>query len=83
MYIYILSEKPVSCVSGSWTLGKNSKVELIGFLGNTEYSTQVIPYFIGMVILENILRYKKGLKTARFNDGIMSMSHGIIMKAYE
>ena len=44
---------------------------------------QAIPYFFGMMVLEWIIRYSKGMKPIRMNDGIMSISHGLIMIASE
>jgi len=43
------------------------------------YITQAIPYFMVMLFLEIIIRHLKGMKAFRLNDGLMSISHGIMM----
>ena len=52
-------------------------------LSITSCFEQAIPYFFGMMVLEWIIRYSKGMKPIRMTDGIMSISHGLIMIASE
>lgn len=46
------------------------------------YIQQAMPYFFGMMLLEWIVLILKG-KTPRLNDGLMSISHGLIMTLTE
>jgi len=46
------------------------------------YIQQAMPYFFGMIALEWIVLLLKG-KTPRISDGVMSVSHGLIMSLTE
>ena len=50
---------------------------------NQPPSLQAIPYFMVMLFLEIIIRHLKGMKAFRLNDGLMSISHGIMMMCVE
>jgi len=51
-------------------------------LPSSGYVQQSMPYFFGMILLEWIVLLLKG-KMPRFNDGIMSVSHGLLMTFVE
>ena len=45
-----------------------------------DYITEVIPYFVAFIVIEQIVCWCKGLPLIRVNDGITSLSQGIFME---
>jgi alkylglycerol monooxygenase len=45
-----------------------------------DYITEVIPYFISLIVIEQIIAFYKGFKFIRINDAIASLSQGIFME---
>ena len=45
-----------------------------------DYITQVIPYFVTLILIEQIITFVKSYRLIRINDAIASLSQGILME---
>lgn len=45
-----------------------------------DYITEVIPYFVILIVIEYAIAVYKGIQLVRINDAITSMSQGICME---
>ncbi|XP_054162263.1 alkylglycerol monooxygenase-like [Oppia nitens] len=45
-----------------------------------DYITQVIPYFVSLIVIEQIILFAKNYRFIRVNDAIASLSQGILME---
>jgi len=58
---------------------KETMFEKLEELPKPSYINQAIPYFLGMVLIENVIRVSQGKGVIRLNDGVMSGVHGLLM----
>lgn len=45
-----------------------------------DYITQAIPYFVVLIVIEQMVCWSKGFRLIRVNDGVASLSQGIFME---
>ena len=44
------------------------------------YITEAIPFFVGLLILEQVIAFSKGIRNFKINDALTSAAQGVLME---